>query len=368
MDYNKITQLSFLKTSSTSNIRYLSVKYNRISIIEGDEVNHMNLLWYLDIRGNLISDFEFALYMTGLLAMYFGKNPIPPTESLVLPVSNMETLDFIQSNVEKFPLLSASKASILKINGGWNEIVCIDVPHMSDMILLETLLLSNNKIHKFPDNGCASDDNGTFATGDWSFPSLKIFDITSNLLTEFPILPSAGTSSSSLDIDLSQNRISNFSTEHLKFLKNATNLKLVVSNNLIKDMPRLNAVGQALVYVNLELNEIAYLSHEHLAGLVNLETFRAAHNRITGVPLFPNELQNTLITVTLENNPFVCDSMLCSRVTDALKISGFTCVAPLEFRGLGVDAAYSALDCILAPNACKYHMHVQILHYITLQL
>ena len=368
MDYNKITQLSFLKTSSTSNIRYLSVKYNRINIIEGDEVNHMNLLWYLDIRGNLISDFGFTMFMPGLLAMYFGKNPIPPTESLVLPMSNMETLDFIQSNVEKFPLLSASKASILKINGGWNEIVCIDVPHLSDMILLETLLLSDNKIHKFPDNGCASDDNGTFATGDWSFPSLKIFDITSNLLTEFPILPSAGISSSSLDIDLSQNRISIFLTEHLKLLKNATNLKLVVSNNLIKDMPRLNAVGQALVYVNLEHNEIAYLSHEHLAGLVNLETFRAAHNRITGVPLFPKDLQVTLTIVTLGNNPFFCDWSLCTRVTDALKISGFTCVAPPAFRGLGVDAAYSALDCILAQNTCKYRMYVQVSRFIAPQL
>ena len=189
-----------------------------------------------------------------------------------------------------------------------------------------------------------------------------------NRLTEFPLLPEAGSLSSRLYIEVTSNQILHVSFERLELLRNATNINLKLDSNGITDMPYLSVVGQALVHAHLSGNKISYLSQEHLIGLINLKILCLSGNRIesfdfSALTILPSisfvcfkgnslstvsnvtqDLTNSSLTITLESNPILCDRQLCLLVPEAISLLHFTCAAPEMHVGCKF-AIYYILKC-----------------------
>ena len=362
---NKLMKLPLLRTTSgASHLLRLSVNNNNISNITSDQVEPLSLLWYLEIRGNLLMELDFIRYIPALRSGYFSRNPFPSTEILSVEARNLKKLELENSELERFPLISGQRSFVREINLNSNKISRIDLVHLSNMTRLEKLHLGYNRIKTFPENGWASNNRSIYTTRDWWFPNLQHLFLRFNRLTEVPLLPDAGLFANEIKIDLSRNWISHVSVARLRLLKNGTNINLILSHNRITEMPYLGVVGPALLNAYLEGNQIAYLSQEHLIGLTNLKTLRLSLNRITSfdftvVPKLPSltlisfnsntfskfptlqkELINSSLIITLENNPIICDEQNCSLVAEALKVLQLTCAAPEKHIGRTLAAYY----------------------------
>ena len=366
---NKITQLTSLKTcGNSSSLRYLDVKNNLIDNIPNELVDPWYLLSHLDISGNLITDIEFLYFLPVLHKVLFDSNPFAPTERLLVKARMLESLSLNRLDLEICPLISATRSSLVSIALGWNDISCIDLIHFLNWTRLKNLHLSYNNIRNFPSIGCSSDNSSAYAMRDWRFPRLQNFFMQANRLTEFPLLPDAGSLSSKFDIEVNFNQITHVSIERLTLLRNATNINLELIGNRITDMPYLSAMGQALVHAHLSNNEISYLYKEHLIGLFNLETLCLSGNRIksfdfSALIILPSislicfednifspvsnmtqDLTNSSLTITLENNPIVRDKQLCLLFPEAISIFQFTRAAPEKYAGHNF-AVYYILKC-----------------------
>ena len=371
---NKITKFPSLRTTNNaSNLRYLNMNNNRITNITVDQVEPLRLLRHLEISGNLLVEIDFIRYVPELRYVYLNQNPFPSRKILSVEARHLESL-FIQRNgIQTFPVISGPRSFVWEIDLRWNDISCIDLVHLSNMTRLEKLYIGYNRIHKFPDNGCATDHVSIYATEDWRFPSLRDLFLRYNRLTEFPFLPDAGLLSSKITLELSVNWISHVSVDRLALLRNGTNVKLILSQNRITEMPYLSVVGPALAHAHLEKNQIAYLSKEHLTGLINLKTLCLSGNRIgrfdfsvllvlpslskicfddnsfSKVPIL-QVFANTSLTITLDNNPIFCDKQICSLTAEAPNMLHLTCAAPEKHNGRTL-AAYYVLMC------SKYSIH-----------
>ena len=362
---NKITQLHHLKTNNnTSSLEELKLEKNLIKSISKYQVDPLYLLRKLDMRQNLVTEVDFLSFLPALTNVYLHESPFPPAGTLVVGARKLVWVEFYQTDLEIFPVMSSASSSLKVIKLEWNKINCIDVFHLSNMTRLNDVQLSGNRIRRFPDPGCASSNLSPNATADWYFPHLSKFAMRRNLLTEFPLLPGMGILSSSASIDLKFNAITDVPTERLELLKNGTNLLLSLTKNEITDMPYLSIIGPALVHAYLESNKIAYLYQEHLIGLINLETLCLSGNRIesfdfSSLALLPRvslicfkdnrfstvlnltkELTNMSLTITLENNPIFCDQRICLLLPEAMDTLELTCDSPVERAGLNLFGYY----------------------------
>ena len=372
---NKITKLPSLRTTSNvSKLRHLDVQNNRITNVTRDQVESLGLLQYLEISGNLLMELDFIRYIPGLRFGYFSRNPFSSTKIFSMEARNLERLDLQGTGLERFPLIRGPSSFLREINLNWNKLSCIDLVHLSNMTRLEKLFIGNNMIQQFPNNGCAPDNSSIYTMRDWWFPNMQFLFLKSSRLIEVPLLPGAGLFASEFRLDLSKNRITHVSVERLELLKNGTKVSLIMSQNRISDMPYLSAVGPALVHAYLRWNQIAYVTHEHLTGLINLETLRLSGNRIASfdfsvllnlprltltcfnynrfsmVPSLQKEFANSSLLITLENNPIICDTQNCSLVAEARNVLQLTCAAPEKRSGWTMAAYYA--------NMCsKYSLH-----------
>ena len=298
-----MTEFPSVKTkSNTSDLRYLDVKNNRITNITMDQVEFLGLLYYLDISGNLLMEIDFIRYIPGLRSVFLGSNPFPSTQILPVEARNLEILILTRIELEKFPVISSPRKFVQKIDLNWNKISCVDLVHLSNMTRLETLSIGYNRIHKFPDSDCSSNNGSIYTIRDWRFPSLKVIFLRYNTLTGVPNLPDAGLMSRKVTVNLSKNWISHVSAERLELLKNGTNVNLILTHNRITDMPYLSVVGPALVSAYLTWNYIAYLSHNHLTGLINLKTLCLSHNRIASFDFSVLLILPSLSKICFDNN------------------------------------------------------------------
>ena len=383
---NKIVQFPSLRTTNNaSSLLYLNLKNNRITNITIDLVESLHLLHYLEISGNLLVEIDFIRYIPKLRAVYLVQNPFPPTKVLSVQTRALEILSLQKTRLDNFPAISVQRSFLRHIDLNWNKISCIDTVHLSNMTRLQKLNLGYNRIRGFPDNGCARDNTSMYATRDWWFPSLKTLFLRYNRLTEFPFLPYAGSSSSEITLDISNNQITKVSADRLDLLKNGTNVILILFKNRITDMPYLSVVGPALVHANLKENEIAYLSHEQLNGLINLKTLGLSRNRIgsfdfsvlpklpslskiffddnsfSTVPIIKKEFVITWLTVTLKNNPIFCDEQICLLAVEATNILQIICAAPEYHIGRHL-AAYYILMC---RKYAVYNKTYERIHFAT---
>ena len=143
---------------------------------------------------------------------------------------------------------------------------CIDFVHLANMTSLVSVRLDGSSIQRFPDTGCASSDNFIYANGVWHFPNLGGFFMSNNELTEFPLLPDAGSSSFHINLVLDHNNITNVSITRLELLKHATRLNLYINNNKIADMPHLSVLGPALKGWNWIVTKYHILTKSILMG------------------------------------------------------------------------------------------------------
>ena len=340
------------------------MKNNRITNIPVDQVEHLGLLRYLEISGNLLLEIYFIRYIPGLRSVFLSQNLFPSTNILPVEVRNLEILVLTKTEIEEFPMISGLRKFLQKIDLNWNKISCVNLVHLSNMTRLETLLMGYDRIHKFPDSDCAPNNSSINTIRDWRFPSLKSVFLRCNKLTEVPNLPDAGLLSCKVTVDLSANWISHVSVERLASLKHGANLNLILSHNRITDMPNLSVVGPALISAFLIANNIAYLSCDHLTGLINLKTLCLSSNRIANfdfsvllilpslskicfddnslsIVSIPNTVfENTSLTITLDNNPIFCDKQFCLLVAEAPHMLQLTCAAPEKHNGRTLVAYY----------------------------
>ena len=90
---NKVTEFPLFRTNSNpSDLRYLDVKNNRITNIPVDQVEHLGLLRYLEISGNLFLEIYFIRYIPGLRSVFLSQNPFPSTNILPVEARNLEIL------------------------------------------------------------------------------------------------------------------------------------------------------------------------------------------------------------------------------------------------------------------------------------
>ena len=380
---------SLRTTNNASSLLYLNLKNNRITNITINQVEPLHLLHYLEISGNLLVEIDFIRYIPKLRTVYLVQNPFPPTKVLSVQTRALERLSLKETMLENFPAIYYQRSFLRQIDLNWNKISCIDIVHLANMTRLQKLIIGYNRIHGFPDNGCARDNISMYATRDWWFPSLKTLFLRYNRLTEFPFLPYAGSSSREITLDISRNQMTNVSENRLELLKNGTDVTLILSKNKITDMPYLCVVGPALVHAYLEENKIAYLSHEQLIGLINLKTLCLSGNRIgsfdfsvvpklislskicfddnsfSTAPIIKKEFVITWLTVTLKNNPIFCDEQICSLAAVATTILQIICTAPEYHIGRHL-AAYHILICrkYAVHNITSDRVHVHMVNHI----
>ena len=192
----------FMNTSSDE----LRINDNKITHLPELKATRLNILV---TRRNLLSEVGFLRLLPALTSVRLDENPFPPTKSLMIGATQLKTLECTQTVIEKMPVISAAKSSMLRTSMDRNNIKCIGFVHLSNMTLLKVLEFVQNSIRRFPDPGCASSYSSTYASGDWQFPHLNFFSMRDNGLIEFPLLPGMGTSATCAQTYVSRNEITN---------------------------------------------------------------------------------------------------------------------------------------------------------------
>ena len=274
LDGNRLTRLPSLATGSEM-LRRLSVANNNISDISEDQMRDAWRLATLNISYTLITEIDFMSAITSISDFIASSTPIMFTESFWDNETNLVSVAFSNIGLDKFPLFSASKWSIKKIDLSQNKIKCVDVQHLANMTDLLSIYINHNYIGGFPDIGCR---NGINITNPWEqlqFPNLVTFHVQHNQLKN-------------LQRDM---------------LINMPNLQyLSASFNKIEYMPFLSAVGAALRHVNLDHNNINHIEEEHISGLSGLQSLQLSYNVITYLRVNILATVNNLQLLDLQNN------------------------------------------------------------------
>ena len=359
LDGNKLTRVPSLATGVVK-LRRLSVANNKITEITENQMLEVWRMITLNISYTSITDLNFLSAFRDLKQFYLCNTSIVFTEIPLDIIPRLNSLALSNNGLvtfPTFPLFSASKANLEKVDLSQNEIRCIDVQHLANMTKLRRIFLSHNTIEKFSDIGCKDGSNFAQAWHELQFPSLEMFYVDNNQLTDIQ-----------RDILVTMPVLEWF----------------VASFNKIRFMPFLRAVGSSLKQAHLDHNVISHIEEEHIAGLSSLKTLQLSYNNITYLNLHIlgtlNSLQlfdlrfNKLMTppiltninfgssteILLTNNSYACDSRLCLLENETLLMDGLLCVTPLRVVDRSVQSFVESMYCRKYPrqSLCIQHQKV----------
>ena len=356
LDGNKLTRVPSLATGGAM-LRRLSVANNKITEITENQMLEVWRVKTFNVSYTSITDLNFLSAFRDLRYFDLSNTSIVFTEIPLDIIPRLGALSLADNGLvtfPTFPLFSASKSSLQKVDLSQNKIACIDAQHLANMTKLRYFHLSHNNIEKFSDIGCKDGDNIPQAWHELQFPTLQRFYVDNNQLTDIK-----------RDILVTMPVLEWF----------------VASFNKIRFMPFLQAVGSSLNQAHLDHNDISHIEMEHIAGLSSLKTLQLSYNDITYLNLHIlgtlNSLQlfdlrcNKLMTppilttinfgssieILLTNNSYACDSRMCLLENETLLMDGLLCVTPLRVVDRSVQSFVDSMYCRKYPrqSLCIQH-------------
>ena len=208
----------------------------------------------------------------------------------------LRRLRLFNARLTTVPMLGPAKASIRYWDLFDTSVTCLDVDHISNMLRLEVLNVSENSLTRFPDPGCSGVPQMSHLEN-ISFPSLEELSMNYNGLAEFPLLPDLPYRSV---IYLMRNEIAHFPMERISLLSNVSELYL--NNNKANVFPDFSQM-------DISHMEILDISHNRISNipLANIETMRLietlvlAKNELTELPDMAFA-KNSLTYLSVDNN------------------------------------------------------------------
>ena len=367
LDGNKLTRVPSLATGGAM-LRRLSVANNKITEITENQMLEVWRMITFNVSYTSITDLSFLSAFRDLRNFYLSNTSILFTEIPLDIIPRLGALSLADNGLvtfPTFPLFSASKSSLQKVDLSQNKIACIDAQHLANMTKLRYFYLSHNNIEKFSDIGCKDGDNIPQAWHELQFPTLQRFYVDNNQLTDIK-----------RDILVTMLVLEWF----------------VASFNKIRFMPFLQAVGSSLRQAHLDHNDISHIEMEHIAGLSSLKTLQLSYNDITYLnlhilgtlnslqlfdlrcnklmtpPILTNINFGSSIEILLTNNSYACDSRMCLLENETLLMDGLLCVTPLRVVDRSVESFVDSMYCRKYPRQSLCIQHQMIIVHDQLHL
>ena len=281
LDNNQLTEIPCCITnSSTPTLKVLFIGNNPITYINGTWHQSFSALEWINIEVTKITSLDFLSSMPRMKRIEAQGNPgIILTSNTFSVAADVQWFGASNSSQLTFPLLGPIKSLVIELDWELNKISCVDIDHISGMATLKMLNLTSNLLRRFPDVGC-SGTPATTSMSDINFPRLFYAIIAENHLIEFPYLPNMPHGSI---VDLSHNNMTTISINRLGLLERV--LKLDIDNNELDEFPDFSGtIDPGLAYLRLDHNNMTVWSTENMSKLRNLTTLSMNHNWIVTIP------------------------------------------------------------------------------------
>jgi Leucine-rich repeat (LRR) protein len=248
---NKVSSLNCV--SSISNLRTLSFCDNLISIC--DELQHMSSLRHVNIDSNKIFG-HLNLLSPQLLSLSLNCNNIESFRAV--DALCLERLSLYSNSLVRFEIVGEfSLSNLTYLNLGRNRLSEINWENMSKLVLLSTLILSQNDLKQFP-----------YAL---SLPLLQSLWLNGNKISGYLKQPAAMNSTSKLPmlkrLYLQDNKITFLDRSFGRHLPNL--LELDLSFNEISSPSIVQHLCQFCQLRNLRLSDNPVMSMRFVADQVN---------------------------------------------------------------------------------------------------
>lgn len=269
---NKLKELGQSTFEDLSNLKYLDLSNNQIAKIENEVFDGLPKLKTLILSKNKLSSFKSELFTTRteVERLDLCSNEINYLYPNSLYIHRkLKFLSLCQNNLNYFPNEIVNSISTLEeLDLSSNRLKSLDTENFSNLSKLKILKLNDNQLSSIGENVFHN------------LISLSKLDLSSNVLTDLDM--NSFYNLLSLDLDLSNNQLSNLDEDLFNLEKIAILHELNLSNNNLTNFPinPLRKQSTNLLSLDISSNQISHLP-ANTELLVNLKKLDISSNHLS---------------------------------------------------------------------------------------